>query len=156
MKDKLIRVSSFTINAFIVSILLLTSCKSESVAAKKKVLLFVKFGDNFDGDKINCSINDAVLYSGHSIASNKVDGYTDLSLALYEDKSVYLVIPHIKEEGVKKVPKLGKIITINVGVGNFSEEYRILPSGGRYVTFSKTKEGRLLMQQSKGLRGFDR
>ena len=151
MTGKLNWVRRFISKILLWLVFALSACKSESLIIGKNKVLLIGFGDHFLNDKIDCSINNILLYRNHTINSSPTDGNTNLELILYEDDNKFLVVPHIKNEGIKTVPKLGQAIFIKIKMSDFIKDYKILPSDGMYVDFTKAQEGKLIMRQSKKL-----
>lgn len=134
----------------IVAIFLFVNCTcvsaNQSIDTLKESVLEIDFQDFFKQDRISLSINDCLVFKDLLLSSDKIDGFTGVSVRLYLLKNSKVLVKYMDKELTYKMGT-GKL-TIKVLLNNNENSYILDIKKGKCIGFSKKNENNLLMNQS--------
>jgi hypothetical protein len=136
---------------WIVGVALVYSCSNANISSKKdnemkELYMQIAFEDFFDNDLLDLYIDNKLVIQRDTLKSGFSDGVTNTILNIFESKNGYVMDVH--KHSIKYVPK-DHMVLVSVVLNGNKTEYRIDQNEGKYVGFSKNKDGSLEFRQNK-------
>ncbi|MEH6307585.1 hypothetical protein RYH73_18180 [Olivibacter sp. CPCC 100613] len=146
MVDRIIK-----LRVWIAGIVLVCSCGNANVSSstdneRKELYMQIAFEDFFDNDVLDLYIDNKLVIQHDTLKSGFSDGVTNTVLNILKNKDLYTIDVH--KQSIKYVPKNDKVLVSVVLNGN-KNDYQIDQHEGKYVGFSKKKDGSLEFRQNK-------
>ncbi len=144
-KENLIKVGK-AISVSILS-LIVYSCMAHKTPINKEVIYSVVFGDRFNNDKMDLSINGIGIFENVYLISDKSDGVTTKWVRVYQNNK-YFHISSSEYKGLKKVNLPPNKIQLEISYNGRIEEFELKRENGMYIVISDDGYGNLILNQS--------
>ncbi|MDM8176588.1 hypothetical protein FKG96_06235 [Olivibacter sp. LS-1] len=139
------------LRVWIAGIVLVCSCGNANVSSRtdddgKELYMQIAFEDFFDNDVLDLYIDNKLVVQHDTLKSGFSDGVTNTVLSILKSKDRYIIDVH--KQSIEYVPKNDTVFVSVVLNGN-KNDYQIDQHKGKYVGFSKNKDGSLEFGQSE-------
>ena len=112
-------------------------------------ILQIDFQDFFQGDQVGLKISDCTIIQDSALTSNKSDGFTGLSIKIYEKSDLTIKIKYLQRQiNCHLNKKYDGAFALTVILNGVPSQYQIDLSKGNYIGFSKKNQRELYFRQA--------
>jgi uncharacterized protein (UPF0254 family) len=117
--------------------------------------MIIRFEDFFSNDTIKVSINKQLVIKRSILLSNTA-GITRTAIEVFDKNDQNLIVTNTVDSNTVKLRKpLTGELDIQISLNKLNEKFILKVENGKYVGFSKGKNGRLVMDQRIKAKKYD-
>lgn len=136
------------ISVFFVLLLNVFSCKAQKTFMNDSQVIYnIIFGDGFNNDMVNLSIDDVNIFEDVYLISDKSDGVTTKWVHISQDNK-YIYVSSSENNELKRIGLVSDKIKLKVDYKGKAKEFDVKKENGIYIVISDDGIGNLIFNQS--------